>query len=42
MQVGDVIPTGKLLELLDGADADDLLVVLADPERDWSTPVSIP
>mmetsp|Transcript_5114 Transcript_5114/g.7795 ORF Transcript_5114/g.7795 Transcript_5114/m.7795 type:complete len:530 (-) Transcript_5114:157-1746(-) len=41
MEVGDLTAAGELLELLDGADTDDLLHVIGGPDRDGVTPVSV-
>jgi hypothetical protein len=41
MKIGDIVSSGKFLELFDGADADDFLHVLTGPEGDGGTPVSV-
>jgi hypothetical protein len=41
VEIGDIISTGKFLELFNGADADDFLHVLTGPEGDGGTPVSV-
>jgi len=41
VEIGDIVSTGKLLELFDGTDANDFLHVLTGPEGDWGTPVSV-
>jgi hypothetical protein len=41
VEVGDALDTGQPLELLDGTDGNNFLVVLAHPQRDGSTPVTV-
>jgi hypothetical protein len=41
VEIGDIVPTRKLLELFDGTDADDFLHVFTSPEGDGCTPVSV-
>jgi hypothetical protein len=41
VEIGDIVSTGKFLELFDGADANDFLHVFTRPEGDGGTPVSV-
>jgi hypothetical protein len=41
VEIGDIVSSGKLLELFNGADANHLLHIVTDPERDRCTPVSV-
>lgn len=42
MKVGDALHARQLLELFDGPDTYNLLVVIADPQGDRCSPVAIP
>src|SRR5690606_537373 len=41
VEIGDILNTGKLLELLDGANTDHLLLILGHPNGQRSTPISV-
>mmetsp|Transcript_26727 Transcript_26727/g.33313 ORF Transcript_26727/g.33313 Transcript_26727/m.33313 type:complete len:503 (-) Transcript_26727:26-1534(-) len=42
MDIVELAAAGEALELLDRADADDLLAVIRNPNRDWVTPEAVP
>jgi hypothetical protein len=41
VEIGDIVSTGKFLELFDGTDANDFLHVFTGPKGDGGTPVSV-